>query len=208
MKRITSIILFAVIAASLIGSLIIMRFYVTHHAKQYCAEKYGDYVEVDNISFQRIKVSILDKSVSVNASYDDIEFWIDLRSNNDNFVSQYTKKRYIDLLLADYTGNCIDILAIPYIEDRPSELELGKKDFQFFLEISFNDSAFTVNRFATETEQILKLLKDVGLANCDTLEAFAFIDDQQMHVRVSPLNSPDISSIIACIRKFPTSSSG
>lgn len=159
---------------------ILGRHLMVKSAESYFEEKYGDYVDPENLEIVKVRVN-----GEVWASYDDVSFRIRLREHNDTFISLYLEHHYAELLFSSYGSENISsynsvLLAAPTV---PADLEV--LDYMLHLNIYFNSTVSTLEEFTAETVRLAQLTRDIGLY-CDTLITHAYIDGVDLEVICSP----------------------
>lgn len=205
---------FKVILASAILFIICLVFCIrmtaASQAREYINQKYGDIISLQNLAVKSTITKIgfphiIDRAWPVFFEYDGMDFQVDILNKSDTFAEKYMEQEYILRLMSEYKGNKIRLINMPYIQTHQGISYPIDLDNLFFLEVTFDSTVDTVESFSNETEMLLSALKRTGLSNCDTLEAFANIEDKTMHIRVSPNDGPTAEEIAGNIVEFPLS---
>ena len=179
---------------------------VISKAEDYINQKYGDIISINNLAIIKVGcVRITDNAWPVFFEYNDVDFQVDILSRNDNFAEKYTKNEYIRLVLSEYTGDKIRMIDIPHVQTHQGISDPVALDNLFYLEVTFDHTVNNKEAFAYEIEEILLAMNQAGLSNCDTLEAFANIENKIMHIRIAPNDTLMVSDIIDRIVDFPSS---
>lgn len=120
-------------------------------------------------------------------------------------MEKYTEAEYIKLILSEYQEDNIKTIDIPFVQTHQGITDYLGLDHLFFLEVTFDHTVNNKEAFADGVEAILLALSRTGLSNCDTLEAFANIGNQTMHIQISPRDMLTSKDIVNQITEFPIS---
>lgn len=200
--RKTRLILIAVIIVAVCFAFLGKKFAILQ-AKHYINQKYGEFIVIDNLAVTKAGfIQITSRAWPIFFEYDGIDFQVDILNKNDSFTEKYIEKEYIKRVLSEYQGDNIRLIDIPFVQVYQGNMAL---DNLFFLEVTFDQTVDNIEEFAYEIEEILLALHCAGLSNCDTLEAFAVIENKTMHIRISPQEMLTSKDILDRIAVFPVS---
>lgn len=159
---------------------ILGRHLMVKSAESYFAEKYGDYVDPENLEIVKVRVN-----GEVWASYDDVSFRIRLREHSDTFISLYLEHHYAELLFLSYGSENISSYSSTLMDKPIVPADLEVLDYKLHLNVYFNSTVSTLEEFTAETVRLAQLTRDIGLC-CDTLITHAYIDGADLEVTCSP----------------------
>ena len=198
-KRIVATVILGVILL-LLCAYFLTQLYAAHMAKQHFLDLYGhhiatDYIAADHMVIDRIRISLKERQIYVNAAYGDVHFGIDVTGNTDNFAPAYVEQRYADLIFvgdADSYLSSIDVVLTDPASATPHSLD--NNDFRFYLMVSFREPLADSDAFAEKIYHVVTILRELGLTGCDTLEAFATVNGMNRNFRFSPSMYPSIDA--------------
>ena len=204
-RRIRSAVISVCAVLAVLCLVLFVRKTAASQAKRCIVQKYGDLIPADELTVAKVgHVQIADRAWPVFLTYDGIDFQIDLLNKRDDFAEKYTEAEYIRRILAEYPGDDLRMLEIPFVQTDQGMTDRLPLDRLFFLEASFDHAVNSREAFADRTEELLRALRRAGLHNCDTLEAFASIEGRSMHIRISPGDGLTQEDILDQIAVFPS----
>lgn len=195
MKTIRSLITLVLLAVTIVCTVVGLRHVVKNKAINYIKHKYGKVVNMESSAIQEVSVGIFSRRFQVQASLDGVDFKIDLSEYSDTFVQEHTRRRYQDLIMEKYQNSDIIAIDIPYVDENcSSEKDLGRNDIEFFLEVYFDASVDADELLAARTLEIIKIIKNVGLTECNTLTTFVTIGETSTYLQIAPFGQEEYST--------------